>query len=158
MCLSVEAIKNCIQDVRAWLVLNKLMFHDSKTEYIMIGSRQQLSTVNTDFIRVGNCDILPLESLENLGGWFEKHMPMNTHIGKICCKGFRELYSKRQIWKYFKVDSTKTLVHAFVNSQVDYCSCLLYGLQFNLLQKVCNAAARIIFLIPMFNHITPVLI
>ena len=53
-----------------------------------------------------------------------------------------------------------SLIHAFVTSHLDYCNALLYKLpqyQYDRLQKVLNAAARVTCLIPKFGHITPVL-
>ena len=52
--------------------------------------------------------------------------------------------------------STETLIHAFVSSRVDYCNSLLYGLpayQLNKLQRVQNAAARLIFLESKYCHV-----
>ena len=88
-------------------------------------------------------------------------MRMNVHIGKICSKAFRGLYNRRQIRKFLTVQSTKTLIHAFVSSHLDYCNALLFALpkyQLDRLQKVQNAAARVIFQIAKFDHITPALI
>ena len=101
------------------------------------------------------------ESDRNLGSWFNAHMRMNVHMGKICSKAFRGLYNIRQIRKFLTVESTKTLIHAFVSSHLDYCNALLFGLpkyQLDRLQKVQNAAARVIFQIAKFDHITPALI
>ena len=88
-------------------------------------------------------------------------MRMNVHIGKICSKAFRGLYNVRQIRKFFTVQSTKTLIHAFVSSYHDYCNALLFGLpkcQLDRLQQVQNAAARVTLQIAKFDHITPALI
>ena len=56
--------------------------------------------------------------------------------------------------------STEMLIHAFVSSRVDYCNNLLYGLpayQLNKLQRVQNAAARLIFLESKYCHVRPLL-
>lgn len=58
------------------------------------------------------------------------------------------------------MDATKTLVHAYVTSRLDYCNSLLYGISrelINKLQKVQNAAARLVTGTRKFEHITPVL-
>ena len=141
-------IEKCIADVRTWFIGHRLMINDAKTDFQIIGTCQQLV-------------IKPLESVRNLGSWFDAHMPMNAHIGKICSKAFRGLYNKRQIRKFLSVQSTKTLIHAFVSSHLYYCNALLFGLpryQLDRLQKVQNAAARVIFQIAEFDHITPALI
>ena len=100
------------------------MFNDTKTEFLIIGTRQQLSKVTIDSIEVGDADIKPVQEVRNLGSWFDEHMSMNVHVGKVCSKAFRGLYNIRQIRKFLSIESTKTLVHAFVTSHLDYCNSL----------------------------------
>ena len=74
--------------------------------------------------------------------------------------GFFYLYNIRRIKKYLSRDSLLTLVHAFITSRLDYCNALLYGLpkeQIAKLQRVQNAAARLIMDIGNYAHITPAL-
>ena len=66
-----------------------------------------------------------------------------------------------QVRRYLSIESTKTLVHAFVTSRIDNCNALLYGLPSYLVQRlqyVLNSAARLIFLSRKADHITPLLI
>ncbi len=91
---------------------------------------------------------------------FDKHMSMSVQVGKICTKAFRGLYEIRQIRKFLSTNTTETLIHAFVTSHVDYCNALLAGIpqyQVQRIQRVLNAAARLIHPCPRFSHITPVL-
>ena len=88
-------------------------------------------------------------------------MSMDTHVGKVCSKAFRGLYNIKQIRKFLCPVTTKTLVNAFVISHLDYCNSLLYGVpqyQLDRLQKIQHAAARLVYNIPKFNHITPAFI
>ncbi len=106
-------------------------------------------------------DIKPVESVRDLGAWFDEHISMEVHVGTICSKAFRSLYNNKQIRKFLSQESIKTLVHAFVTSHLDYCNSLLsVGIpqcQFQRLQRVLNAAARMICFTPRSAHITPVL-
>ena len=102
------------------------MINDVKTDFLIIGTRQQLEKTSIKSIIIGDTVIKPLESVWNLGSWFDAHMRMNVHIGKICSKAFRGLYNIREIRKFLTVQSTKTLIHAFVSSHLDYCNALLF--------------------------------
>ena len=85
-------------------------------------------------------------------------MRMNVHIGNTCSKAFHGLYKIRQIRKFLNTNTTKTLVHAFVSSHLNYCNVLLFGLskiQLDRLQKIQNAAAKVILQLSKFDHITP---
>lgn len=59
--LAVSAIESCVADVRALLVSHRLMFNDTKTELLLIGSKHQLWKVSIDSIKVGD------SSLQKLG-------------------------------------------------------------------------------------------
>ena len=155
---AVSVIEKCIADVRSWFIGNCLMINDPKTEFLIIASRQQLKKTSIDSIIIGDTVIKPLERVRNLGAWFHAHMGMNVDIGKICSKAFRGLYNIR---RFLTAQSTKTRIHAFLSSHLDYCNALLFGLpkyQIDCLQKVQNAAPRVIFRIAKFDHITPALI
>ena len=62
------------------------MINDAKTEFLIIGTRQQLEKISIESVISGDTLIKPLESVRNLGSWFDAHMRMNVHIGKICRK------------------------------------------------------------------------
>ena len=137
------------------------MINDSKTEFLIIGSRGQLSKININSITVSNSSIEPVKSVRNLGSCFDEHMAMDIHIGNICSKAFKGLYNIKQLRKFILTEATKILVHAFVTSHLDYCNSLLSGVpqyQLNRLQKILNAASRLVCLVPKFDHITPYLI
>ena len=157
---AIASVEACISDVRVWLIHNRLLINDSKTEFLVFGSRLQLSNIAIDSITVGDSTIKPVKSVRNLGTWFDSNMSMSIHIGKICSKAFYGLNKIRQLRKFLNPESTKTLVHAYVTSHLDYCNSLPFGVpkyQIDRLQKVLNATARLIFRIPKFDHISPAL-
>ena len=104
------------------------MFKDSETEFLVIGTPQQLSKVEIGHVNVGGVNINAVDSVRNLGSWFDKHMSMSVHIGRMCSKAFVGRYKIRPIRKFLSVDITKTLIHTFVTTHVDYCNALLAGI------------------------------
>ena len=104
--------------------------------------------------------IMKSSVVRNLGSYIDEELSMNSHINKVCNASFYYLHNIRRIRKHLSRDSSETLLHAFVSSRLDYCNSLLYGLpqvQIDKIQRVQNAAARLIFEQPKFCHITPVL-
>ena len=154
------AMQNCIKDIRLWMEHDKLLLNDEKTEFLIIGTRQQLTKVNISSITVGDSDVMRSSVVKNLGVFIDDKLSMNSHVNKICNTSFYYLHNIMRIRKHLSRKSTETLIHAFVSSRLDYCNSLLYGLphvQIEKLQRVQNAAARLIFKEPKFSHITPVL-
>ena len=85
---------------------------------------------------------------------------MSTHVSKICNAAFYHLRNIRRIKKYLSHDSLLTFFHAFITSRLEYCNGLLYGLpnlQIVKLQRVQNAAARLVLSLSNYSHISTVL-
>ena len=95
------------------------MLNDDKTEFLIIGTRQQLSKVSIQRIKIGQTEVSPVASARNLGTWFDRHLDMGAHITKTCCGAFYYLYNIRHIRKYLSGESTEKLVHAFISSRLD---------------------------------------
>ncbi len=156
----ISAMEACISDVRRWMLLNRLMINDSKTEVMLIGTWQQLAKIRVDGIKVGNETITPVNCVKNLGVHQDQNLRMDKHVAAICSKSFYQLYRLRKLRKFLTPEATQTLVHAFITSNLDYCNALFYGMPqylFDRLQRVQNAAARIVMLVPKFDHISGVM-
>ena len=77
---------------------------------------------------------------------------------KTCKSAFYHLHNIRRIKNYLSRENLLTLVHAFVTSRLDYCYSLLYNVpkdQISKLQRVQNAAARLVMDTGKYSHITP---
>ena len=59
---ALSALENCILDVRAWIREDMLWLNDDKTEFILIGSRQQLAKVSINSIQVGEASVAPVSA------------------------------------------------------------------------------------------------
>ena len=140
-------MERCISDIRMWMLTDKLKLNGDKTEFMLIGAKQQLSKVNIDSLSVGSIKFAPVTVVRNLGTWFHSDLNLQEQILKTCKSGFSHLYNIRRIRKYLFLESASTLVHAFIISRIDYCYSLLFGLpsvHLLKLQRLQNVAARLI--------------
>ena len=100
-----------------------LKLNDDKSEFLIIGTSQQLEKLDNISIRVGDSDIHPVPIARNLGSWFDSRlMSMATHTTKICASSFYYIYNIRRIRKYH---SSQLRLHAFITSRLDYVNGLL---------------------------------
>ena len=144
------------------MINDRLLLNDDKTEFLLLGTRQQLAKVNITTITVGNTEVTTETAVKNLGAWFDSTLGMSTHImiSKMCSAAFYHLHNISRIRKFLSLEDAKTLVHAFVTSRVDYCNSLLYCIpasHLNKVQRVLNAAARLVCRAPRYCRITPLM-
>ena len=158
---SVAAIENCVAELRRWMISIMLMVNDSKAEFLIVGSIQQLERVNIPFIHVSEDQITLVTSVRNLELIFDSNLKMDMQITKACQNAYYHLHNSRRIRKFWGQEATCTVIRAFITSQVDYCNILMNGLPANLIKKlqgVQNTAARLVFNLRNYDRITPALV
>ena len=72
---------------------------------------------------------------------------MRDHVRHVCRSCFYQLRQLRVVRRSLTIEASAQLVHAFINSRLDYCNSLLAGVSDQLigqLQSVLRAAARLV--------------
>jgi len=156
----ITLLKNCMDRVGLWMATNYLKLNNDKTELIILGGSRQLKMVNFNFIEIGNIKINSSQTIRNIGVIMDSTLNMKAQVNKLCQTSYMNI---RNIWRIrnnLDCNSTKTLVHALVISRLDCINGLYYGMPNYLIskiQKVQNAAARLVFKAGKRCHITPLL-
>jgi hypothetical protein len=156
------SISRCIQEVRGWCASRHLQLNASKTELIWFGScsnLRRLSSIDST-LTVGTDVIHPTSTVRDLGVYLDSELTMKEHINRTARSCFFQLRRLRQIRRLAGQEVTKRLVSALVLSRLDYCNSTLAGLPqttLSPLQRVQNAAARLIADAKPRDHITPVM-
>ena len=98
---AVAALEACIQDVREWVIKDKLKIKDDKSKLIFIGTQAQLKKMDIDNLAVRDSCISPsTDAIRNLGAWFDANFTMSTHVTKTCKTGFFYLHNISRIRKF----------------------------------------------------------
>ena len=85
---------------------------------------------------------------------------MKQHVTRIASNCFYQLRRLRQIRSIVGKEVTSQLISAFMLTRLDYCNSLLAGLPRSTiapLQRVQNAAARLVLNLVFRDHVTPAL-
>jgi hypothetical protein len=158
---AIQALEQCICDVRVWMAKNFLKLNDDKTEFMVIGSSHLLKKLSQSMpsITIGDHVINPSASARNIGAVFDANMKLSKHVDTICSSSWFHLRNIGKIRKYLNTTTTEMLVHSFISSKLDQSNSLLYGLpatQLGKLQRVQNSAARVVLQAKKFDHVTPI--
>jgi hypothetical protein len=140
-----------------------LQLNEHKTELIWFGTPANLSKLNPAEMKLhlDGATIDPSHVVRDLGVFFDSELTMREHISRITKSCFYELRRIRPIQKQLGRVATQRLVAAFVMSRIDYCNSVLAELPATTLaplQRVQNAAARLVLNLKRSDHITPALI
>ena len=159
---SLASLSSALDSVYSWFTLNLLSVNPSKTEYLLIDTRQQRSKVTDSSLSFCNTTLTPVSSARDLGVVLDSDLSFNQHISNVCRSSFYHIRQLRQIRSSIDLNSSILLANALVSSKLDYCNSLFHELpnsSLNRLQRVQNSLARVV--VPStkrFDHITPTLL
>ena len=147
-------LKNCLDDIKAWMDDNFLKLNEDKTLVKLFRAKSlQLSYTGTKFL-----DFNLLDSVKTLGVVINDNLKFTEFISKkvqTCNLHLRNLYNVRHCLD----QSTRVLlVTNLILSTIDYCNILLLGAtdkDLRPLRLVLNRAIRFILNVKFYEHITP---
>ena len=64
--ICISRMEACVEDIRQWMKDNYLKLNDNKTEFILFGSKHNLSKITLPHIKIGNSTITPVSQVRNL--------------------------------------------------------------------------------------------
>jgi len=107
------------------------------------------------FTETGHCN-----AVRDLGVLLDQELSVKQHINKVTRNCFFQIRRLKQVRRILGPEITTSLITAFVTSRLDFCNSVLAGLPkltIAPLQRVQNAAARLITGIGRHDHVTPAL-
>ena len=159
--LSLETLTTTFNDILSWMNLNKLLLNPSKTEFLLIGTKQQrLKFSDLTNLSLSN-DIIPVSSsARNLGFIFDSDMSFSDQINSVSKSCHFHIRDIRRIRHLLPLSTATALANSLVSSKLDYCNSLYSGIShtnLNKLQRIQNSLARVITNTSKYQHITPTL-
>ena len=158
--LCLETLTTTFTDILSWMNLNKLLLNPSKTEFLLIGTKQQhLKFSDLTNLSLSN-DIIPVSSSAcNLGFIFDSDMSFSEQINSVSKSCHFHIRDIRRI-RHLLPPAATALANSLVSSKLDYCNSLYSGISqsnLNKLQRIQNSLARVITNTSKYQHITPTL-
>jgi len=101
-----------------------------------------------------------VNAVRDLGVTLGSELSMLSHVNKLARTRFYHIRRLKQVRKLLGPDIAAKLIASLVFSRLDYCNAILAGLPRSTtapLQRVQNAAARLVARLGPRDHVTPTL-
>ena len=143
----IATIESCITSIKHWMDRNRLKMNSAKTDFILIGSRQQLVKCKTTSILANDEMVQRSSIIKYLVALIDERLSLKQFINSKCRIAMWNLHKLKAIRNVLRDDACKTLVSALVLSHLDYASAILIGLpevDIRKMQIVQNMAAKLV--------------
>ena len=80
----IKTLELCIAEIMKWMQINLLILNDEKAEFLLVGTKQQLSKMTNINVKIGHDEIKPVSSIRNLGYHQDAEMKNAEHVNKLC--------------------------------------------------------------------------
>ena len=140
---AVERASVDMRNVQKWLCANI-----AKTEYVLIGTRHKISSIDThQGVKINNQLIKKVKNTKALGVELDENLSWEKHINHISSKISSGIGAIRKMREYVEQDILIKVYNALIQPYFDYCCEVWDTLNKGLserLQKFQNRAARLI--------------
>lgn len=154
-------MEKCLSDIEKWMSHHRLKMNSAKTEFMVISSRQMVPTLSSVPLLINSTQVQPTNgAFKNLGTLMQSDASLDAHIASVTKNCYMHLHNIGRIKQYLNRETLETIMHSFVSAKFDYCNALFLGLprdRLKKLQKIQNAAARMLTGTGLRDHMTPVL-
>src|SRR3984885_8445094 len=154
---AVRKIGEATEILEAWMSSNRLRLNPSKTQYIWLGTRQQLAKIDMESLETEFPWVTFSLYVRDLGVTLDQELSFTRHINLLCRECYYQLRQLRVVSRSLTSTAASTLIHSFVVSRLDYCSAIYHGLPYTrigCLDRVLRTAARLVGHIPKYGHVS----
>lgn len=154
---SLQAVINCMSDIKTWMDLNFLKLNENKTEVVLFGRPELVQVLASS---LGQLAPHLRSHARNLGVIVDSAFKLDKQVSAVVKSSFFQLRLIAKVKPYLRQADLEKVIHVFITSRLDYCNSLYTGIgksELYRLQLVQNAAARLLSGRKKREHITPVL-
>lgn len=157
---TVDLVNSDLDAVRCWAEKFGLKVNPTKSQVIIVGSRQLLSKIDRRTLPpiYFNGVIIPYSSsVKNLGVYMEESLSWVGNTNEISRKVYGAMHSLKRLNRFIPIDTKITLVQTLILPILDYGDVCNLDLNENLLNKLdrlLNYGIRFIFNVRKYDHIS----
>ena len=158
---AASSLQSTFSSISSWMAANLLALNSSKTDFLIIGSPQQLAKLTASSLSLSPVtNIDASTTARNLGFIFDSHLSYHDQTSALTKACFFHIRDLRRIRPCLDTVTAARIATSLVQSKLDYCNSLYLNLpscELDRLQLIQNTLARTVCNTRRFTHITPAL-
>ena len=141
----IKRAEEVLKIAKQYYLKNGLLLNEKKTQFIFIGSWFYINQIKDDItINFDGNQLKPMDSVKNLGIYFDRYMSFDSHIDHVYKKVMGVLIYLNRIKDLFEPQTRIIVVQSLALSLINYCF-VVWGSTSNVhldkIQKLQNFAA-----------------
>ena len=157
---TISKINSDLEKVQIFSNVNCLKLNTSKSNFIIIGSRPNLSKVSKKTLPpiVINNEVIERKTrVKNLGVIFDEPFTWTYHVNKAISTAFFKLRQAYRHKNFLSEESKIAICETYVLCHFNYCDTVYFNIASflkNKIQKVQNTCFRFIFGLKKYDHVS----
>ena len=148
ICSLEASLNHDLLNINNWLIANKLTLNMTKTEFMLIGSRQKMNSLSVlPDLEINGTQLNRVDFTKSLGVLIDENLTWSNHINAISNKISSGIGSIKRISHCVPPATLHNIYHGLVQSHFDYCSVVWGNCAKTLsdkLQRLQNRAVRVL--------------
>ena len=154
-------VNDDLKRVAFWCSQNSLLINLTKTKVLVVGTRQMLQRVPSDFklVLLGK-ELAPVPSAKDLGLFVDSTLSFDEHLTITVSSCMASLVQINRVKHLHDVKTLENVINELVFSKLFYCCTVWSGTSkknVKKLQRVQNFALTLVTKASKYDHITPLL-
>ena len=145
--LLVNRLETALQRMFDWFCEHGMKVNETKTELMIMGTKQMLRGITGVDVRFNQAIISPSNHVRNLGVIFDRSLDFKPHVDQLVPKCTGMLLALNHVKHVIPIATLRRLITALVFPVLRYCMSV-YGIcnkaEVRRIQKVINFAARVL--------------
>ena len=157
---TISRMERALASLDRWFQANGLKVNAAKMQLMLLGSPQNLRSMDDIKVKLRDHYLLPITETKNLGILFDRSLSWDRHVSNVTQRCFGVLTGLSHLRGHLPSAVLSAMINALVFSQLRYCMSVFgSGKKGNLcqLQKVINYAAKILFGRRKYDHVSDLL-
>jgi len=147
---ALSILESCLASLHSWFCHNGLALNPSKSEAILLGTRQRLSSFPILVgIQTANSSVPISDHITTLGVTLDSNLTLNGHVSSVCKSSYYSIKALRHIRPVLTLDMARAVAASLTQTRLDFANPVLLGISssnINKLQRVQNCLARVVLL------------